>query len=69
MASAPARAHLFEGLRLGAEMGAVASVAFALPGIALLWVNSGHAERAVELYALASSMPLVGNSLWFKSGL
>ncbi len=61
-----AREHLFEALRLGAKLGAMIPVAFALPGIALLWASSGQAERAVELYALATTIPLVRSARWFK---
>ena len=61
-----AREHLFEALRLGAKLETVTPLAFALPGIALLWASYGHAERAVELYALALSMPIVSSSRWFE---
>jgi tetratricopeptide (TPR) repeat protein len=61
-----AQDHLFEALRISSEMGAVIPLAFALPGIALLWASCGQAERAVELYALALSMPMVSNSPWFE---
>jgi tetratricopeptide (TPR) repeat protein len=63
---AQARGRLLEALRLGAELGVMLPVAAALPGIALLWASSGHAERAVDLYALASSIPTIGNSPWFE---
>jgi tetratricopeptide (TPR) repeat protein len=38
----------------------------ALAGIALLLADKGEAERAVELYALASRHPFVANSHWFE---
>jgi predicted ATPase/DNA-binding CsgD family transcriptional regulator len=38
----------------------------ALAGIALLLADEGKAERAVELYALASRQPFVANSRWFE---
>ncbi len=60
-----AREHLSEALRLGSELEAALPLAFALPGIALLWASCSHAERAVELYALASGMPIPSNSPWF----
>jgi predicted ATPase/DNA-binding SARP family transcriptional activator len=63
---AQAREHLLEALRLGKELGIMVPLAIALPGIALLWSSSGRAERAVELYALAASIPLIGNSAWFE---
>jgi hypothetical protein len=41
-------------------------VAFSLPGIALLWAYCGEAERAVELYALISCVPVVSHWHWFE---
>jgi tetratricopeptide (TPR) repeat protein len=38
----------------------------ALTGIALLLADEGEAERAIELYALASRYPFVSNSHWFE---
>jgi tetratricopeptide (TPR) repeat protein len=38
----------------------------ALAGIALLLADEGEAERAMELYALASRYPFVANSAWFE---
>jgi hypothetical protein len=38
----------------------------ALPAIALLLADRGQAERAVELYALASRYPQVSNAQWFE---
>ncbi len=38
----------------------------ALAGIALLLADEGEAERATELYALASRHSLVANSRWFE---
>jgi hypothetical protein len=64
-----AREHLWEALRLSAELGGILTVAFALPGIALLWASYGDVERAVELYALASGMPIVSNSRWFEDAV
>jgi hypothetical protein len=40
-----------------------------LPGIALLLIEEGEAERAVELYALASRYPFVANSLWWHDAV
>ena len=37
-----------------------------IPGIALLLSSLGEPERAVELYALASTNPYVANSCWFE---
>jgi hypothetical protein len=64
-----AREHLFEALRIGSEMKAVLPLSFVLPGIALLWVTCGQTERAVELYTLALSMPIVSNAPWFEDAV
>jgi len=39
---------------------------YALSGAALLLVDEGEAQRAVELYALASRFPCVANSRWWE---
>ena len=62
----PAERHLYEALWTAAEIGAFVPLMFALPGIALLLADQGKVERAVELYALASRYPYVGNSRWFE---
>jgi tetratricopeptide (TPR) repeat protein len=61
-----AREHLAEALRLGREQEAWRAIALALPAIALLLADQGETERAVELYALASTFPYVANSRWFE---
>jgi tetratricopeptide (TPR) repeat protein len=61
-----AREHLLEALRLGAEVGALVPVVFALPGIALLWAHCGQVEGAAELYALASCQPVISDWHWFE---
>jgi predicted ATPase/DNA-binding CsgD family transcriptional regulator len=38
---------------------------FALPAVAFHLAQKGEHERAVEIYALASKHPFVGNSRWF----
>ena len=48
------------------ELQAFLPVLFALPGVALLLVENGRLERAVEVYALASRYPFVANSRWFE---
>jgi len=63
---AGARGHLHEALRLVAETRQFMSSLFALPAAALLLVDAGEVERAVELYALASRHGLVGNSQFFE---
>jgi len=57
--------HLGEALRIGLDTGTVIPLLWALPGLALLLAKSGEMEQAVELWALASSYPLVANSRWF----
>jgi hypothetical protein len=37
-----------------------------LPGISLLLADQGEKERAVELYALARTHPMVANAQWFE---
>jgi tetratricopeptide (TPR) repeat protein len=61
-----AREHLSEALRLGAEVGTMPPLATALPGIAWLWASCSHAERAVELFALASGIPFVSKMRWIE---
>ena len=60
-----ARAHLYEGLR-ATEMQDARLLIDTLPAIALFLAHLGDAERAVELYALASSYPYVANSHWYE---
>jgi DNA-binding SARP family transcriptional activator/predicted ATPase len=62
---AQARGHLGEALRSTAALGSHGSLAYALPGIALLLSEEGEVERAIELYALASRHPFVAHSRWF----
>jgi hypothetical protein len=58
--------HVHEALRMAAATQATSALTYVLPGIALLLADEGQAERAVELYALASRSPLVANSRWFE---
>jgi tetratricopeptide (TPR) repeat protein len=63
--SAQARAHLRETLCLSREMLDGVTPLLALPAAALLFASLGQAERAVELYALASRYGVVANSrMW-----
>jgi len=63
--SAQARHHIHKVLHIAAERGQIQNCADALPAIALLLVDRGEVEQAVELYALALRYPYVGNSrLW-----
>jgi predicted ATPase len=61
-----ARAHLGEALRVGLDARAFFPCLYALPALALLLADQGEAERAAELYALASRYPPVANSRWFE---
>jgi tetratricopeptide (TPR) repeat protein len=63
---AQAREHLRSALRLSAESGHRNAALQSLPAMALLLLDEGAPERAVELYALASRYPYVANSRWFE---
>jgi predicted ATPase/DNA-binding SARP family transcriptional activator len=58
--------HLSEALWFSAETGAFMPPLFALPAAALLLADSGDAEPAIEVYALASRYPFVANSVWHE---
>jgi tetratricopeptide (TPR) repeat protein len=57
--------YLYQSLQ-AVETHAFYPLVLALPGVALLLVDQGNIESAVELYALALSYPYVANSRWFK---
>ena len=59
------RQHLSRSLEIAHEAGAVPPLLWALPATTLLLADEGETERAVELYALASPYPLVGQSRCF----
>jgi tetratricopeptide (TPR) repeat protein len=61
-----AQQHLFEALRTSTEIRFCLTTMFALSTAALIRQDQGRKEQAVELYALASRYPLVGNSRWFE---
>jgi predicted ATPase/class 3 adenylate cyclase len=64
-----ARQHLYEALQTAADIGAFMPFVLGLPVVALLSADEGDArsaERAVEVYALASRYPFVANSQWFE---
>jgi tetratricopeptide (TPR) repeat protein len=61
-----AEEHLFAALSTVAHMGVLRPLVYALPAMALLLVDRGQQERAIELYALASGYPFVANSRWFE---
>ena len=60
------RRTLREALKIGAESGAFFPPITALPAIALLRLDQGEVERAIELYALARRYPYVAKSRWFE---
>lgn len=62
-----ARQHLAEALRAAAETRYPGILFHALPAMALPLVDAGEVERGVELYAVASRHPYVGNSRWFET--
>ena len=61
-----ARGHLLAELKWAVKHRVFFPLVYALSGIALLLADGGHAERAVEIYALAARTPLVANSRWFE---
>ncbi|NIR02803.1 MAG: tetratricopeptide repeat protein [Gemmatimonadales bacterium] len=65
--TAQAQEHLQQALRECYETRMVFPLLRALPAAALLLAHTGDAERAVELYALASRYPFVANSRWYAS--
>jgi len=60
-----ARNYFYKVLTLSIEDNQFITLIHALPGIALLFADDGEVERAVELYALASTQGIVANSKWF----
>jgi tetratricopeptide (TPR) repeat protein len=60
------RAHLGEALHIAGQTRFFWSNIHAQTAFALVLADEGEAERAVELYALASSSPFVSNSRWFE---
>jgi len=65
--AAQARYHVQSALQTACDSGDHLTVLFAIPAMALLLLDDGGVERAVELYALASKEPFVGNSRWFDA--
>jgi predicted ATPase len=57
---------LAEGLELAQEIGAGNALSSGLAALALLLVQRGEAERAIEVYATASREPQVSSSQWFR---
>jgi hypothetical protein len=61
-----AREHLSRGIQPTAKSKYRDAALLSLPAMALLFLDEGAPERAVELYALASRYPYVANSRWFE---
>jgi predicted ATPase/DNA-binding SARP family transcriptional activator len=59
-----ARPCLYDALQTAIEIGAFLPLLFAIPLAALLKVDCGEKERAVELYAQATRYSFVANSRW-----
>jgi predicted ATPase/DNA-binding SARP family transcriptional activator len=57
---------LAESLRIGRRVQAFPPLFSGVAGFALLHALKGNAERAIELYEVASKMPLVEKSQWFR---
>ncbi len=62
-----AQSHLVEGLRIALDMKNFIPLLFVMPIISLFVADRGQKERAVELYALAASQPLVSKSPLFEA--
>jgi DNA-binding SARP family transcriptional activator/predicted ATPase len=64
--SRQARIYLWEILQLGLDTGGLFPILYALVAAALLLMDRGEVERALEIYALAERYPFVRKSIWFK---
>jgi predicted ATPase/DNA-binding SARP family transcriptional activator len=54
-----------KGLTIGMEGTLLKPMRFELPAMALLCLDAGEKEQAVELYAAARQSPYIANSRWF----
>ena len=61
-----ARNHIARAARTGIDRGALPSLAYSLPVAALLLLDEGKTERALEAWASALRLPCVANSRWFE---
>jgi predicted ATPase/DNA-binding CsgD family transcriptional regulator len=61
-----AKQLVLEAARIATELDAALFMAPVAGGVAFLFAALGELERAVALYALATSHPFVANSRWFK---
>ena len=55
-----------EGLDIAIETRPLNPMRFELPLMALLSIDNGEVERAVELYAAARQSPYIAHSRWFE---
>jgi tetratricopeptide (TPR) repeat protein len=60
-----AQRYFHQAMKQAIEAKVFLTLIHSLPGIALLFLDQGEIERAVELYALASTQGIVANSKWF----
>lgn len=60
-----ARRHLAQALHKGIEFGSLTPIMYSLPVAALLAVDEGQTERAVELYGAARRFAHITSSRWF----
>lgn len=56
--------HLHEALQMSVDLNAIWSISWILPWVALLLAKRGEVERAVEVYAMATNLPMVVTSMW-----
>jgi tetratricopeptide (TPR) repeat protein len=61
-----ARDHFARAARAGVDRGALPSLAYSLPVAALLLLDEGKTERALEAWESARCLPCVANSRWFE---
>ncbi len=57
---------IVRALKITLESAALNPMRFELPAMALLSLDAGDIERAVELYAAAQQSPYIANSHWFE---
>jgi DNA-binding SARP family transcriptional activator/predicted ATPase len=60
-----ARQTLYQALQVSVELKAVWAASWTLPWVALFLTECGDPERAVEVYATATNLPIVANSRWY----
>jgi len=58
---------LMKALKIAVESVPLSPMRFELPAMALLSLDAGDVERAVELYAAACQSPYIANSRWFEA--